>query len=166
MNFLGNHNLLDRASEHVLFELFYLKIFPKYIECFFASRTEVTYRDFVSLFCLTIQGQHHEHPITLQGCDTKMLSNRSGESRWPIQNGPRLLQCLFICSSWICLFSFLCIPHQITIIFVTLAHSNGCALSDILFLIYYELGNYTPRLVKIVYPARIYRHKMKVRGTI
>ena len=119
MNFLGNHNLLDRASEHVLFELFYLKIFPKYIECFFASRTEVTYRDFVSLFCLTIQGQHHEHPITLQGCDTKMLSNRSGESRWPIQNGPRLLQCLFICSSWICLFSFLCIPHQITIIFAS-----------------------------------------------
>lgn len=85
MNFLGNHNLSDRASEHVLFELFYLKIFPKYIECFFASRTEVTYHDFVSLFCLTIQGQHHERPITLQGYNTKMLSNRSGESHLLIQ---------------------------------------------------------------------------------
>ena len=73
-----------------------------------------------------------------------------------IQNGLRLLKCLFICSSWICLFSFLCLPHPDMIIFATLAHSNGFALSDILFLIYYELKNYTPRLVKVVYTERIY----------
>lgn len=74
-----------RASEHLLLELFYLKMFQKYIECFSASWTEVTCYDFISLFCLTIQGQHHEHPITLQGCNTKILSNPSGErhTKWP-----------------------------------------------------------------------------------
>lgn len=74
-----------RASEHLLLELFYLKMFQKYIECFSASWTEVTCHDFISLFCLTIQGQQHEHPIILQGCNTKILSNPSGEhhTKWP-----------------------------------------------------------------------------------
>lgn len=73
-----------------------------------------------------------------------------------IRNGLRLLKCLFICSSWICLFSFFCLPRLDMIIFMTLAHSNRFALSDILFLIYYELINHIPRLVKVVYTERIY----------
>ena len=47
-------------------------------------------------------------------------------------------------------------PHLDMIIFVILAHSNGFTFSDILFLIYYQLKNYTSRLVKVVYTERIY----------
>lgn len=164
MNFSGNHNLLVRACEHVLFELFYLKIFLKYFWLVFLPlKQRLPVMILLSLFCLTTQGQQQEHPITLQCCNTKMLFNLSGEGHLPIQNGPRLLQCLFTCSSWICLFSFLCISHHNMIILRLLL--IGFALSDI-FLIYYELGGYSHRLVKILYTAKIYRYKVKIRGTI
>lgn len=74
MNLPSNYNLPVRASEHVLFELFYLKIFQNSLNVSLPLEQRLPVM-ILSLFCLTIQGQRHEHPITLQGCNTKTLSN-------------------------------------------------------------------------------------------
>lgn len=109
MNFLGNHNLSIRVLECVLFELSYLQIFLKYIECFFAS--EVTCHDFASLFCLILRVNIINILLPCRIVIQKCFSVR-GEGHLPIQNGLRLLWCLFICSFWICISLFFCILHH------------------------------------------------------